>query len=173
MVAFQFSKNSLNLILSTLWSLFGFQIFNDFEKRERSVRYSFLSGSLSQRTCPGQMTTLWWPASSHMDITSHYAFFASTRNSWMELFPANFANVLFKLIFQRKEQIRYKTLTQSPKNLHRSLPRPGTRSAHCRGKTPQTYKTKFLKLQSKSIKTFIFVETDLILSEHRTGSVPF
>ena len=38
---FSVFKNSLNLILSTLWSLFGFQIFNDFEKRERSVRYSF------------------------------------------------------------------------------------------------------------------------------------
>ena len=102
MVAFQFSKNSLNLILSTLWSLFGFQISNDFEKRERSVRYSFLSGSLSQRTCPGQMTTLWWPASSHMDITSHYAFFASTRNSWMELFPANFCQCIVQINFKRK-----------------------------------------------------------------------
>ena len=30
-----------------------------------------------------------------------------------------------------------------------------------------------LKLQSKSIKSLNFVETNLILSEHRTGSVPF
>ena len=81
-------------------STFGFRLkFNYFEKRERSVRYSFLTGSLSQRTCPGQMTTLWWPASSHMDITSHYAFFASTRNSWMELFPANFCQCIVQINF--------------------------------------------------------------------------
>ena len=91
-----------------------------------------------------------------MDITSHYAFFASTRNSWMELFPANFCQCIVQINFKKKRnRSGTKLWPNSQKNLHRSLLRPGTRSAHCRGKTPQMYKTKF-KIAIKINKNFNF-----------------
>ena len=71
-------------------------------------------------------------------------------------FRQTFANVLFKLIFKRKRnRSGTKLWPNSQKNLHRSLLRPGTRSAHCRGKTPQMYKTKF-KIAIKINKIFKF-----------------
>ena len=47
---------------------------------------------------------LWWQAWSSMDITSHGAFFASTRNSWMGPFRPIFASVLFKLILKERNR---------------------------------------------------------------------
>ena len=155
---FSVFKNSLNLILSTLWSLFGFQISNDFEKRERSVRYSFLSGSLSQRTCPGQMTTLWWPASSHMDITSHYAFFASTRNSWMELFPANFCQCIVQINFKRKGTDRVQNSDLILKRIYIGVFCDQARALRTVAGKHRKCTKRNLKLQSKSIKLLFLLK---------------
>ena len=137
----------LNLILSTLWSLFGFHIL------KLTILWETWNGLSVTRSfwvfCPighvwDRQPPLWWQAWSSMDITSHGAFFASTRNSWMGPFRPIFASVLFKLIIKKgTDQVQVSDLIYFKEDIHQSPRRPNTRSAHCRGKTPQMYKTKF------------------------------
>ena len=97
----------LNLILSTLWSLFGFHIL------KLTILWETWNGLSVTRSfwvfCPighvwDRQPPLWWQAWSSMDITSHGAFFASTRNSWMGPFRPIFASVLFKLILKERNR---------------------------------------------------------------------
>ena len=100
-------------------------------------------------------------------------FFASTRNSWMDLFPANFCKCIVQINFKRKGTDQVQNSDLILKRIYIGVFCDQARALRTvAGKHRKCTKRNF-KIAIKIAKTFIFVETDLILSEHRTGSVPF
>ena len=83
------------------------------------------------------------------------------------------ANVLFKLILKRKGTDQVQNSDLILKRIYIGVFCDQARALRTvAGKHRKCTKRNF-KIAIKINKTFIFVETDLILSEHRTGSVPF
>ena len=91
----------------------------------------------------------------------------------MELFPANFANVLFKLILKEKGTDQVQNSDLKIKRIYIGVLGDQVRALRTVAVELRKCTKRNLKLQSKSIKFLNSVETDLIHSEYRTGSVPF
>ena len=82
-------------------------------------------------------------------------------------------NVLFKLILKEKGTDQVQNSDLILKRIYIGVFCGQARALRTvAGKHRKCTKRNF-KIAIKINKTFIFVETDLILSEHRTGSVPF